>query len=43
MASQIFIENIQEYMDEQLYVLGLFLDLTKAYDVIIHEILFNKL
>jgi len=43
MASQIFIENVQESMDKQLYVLGLFFDLTKAYDVIIHEILLNKL
>ena len=30
-------------MDKQLYILGLFLGLTKAYDVINHEILFNKL
>jgi hypothetical protein len=42
-ASQICIENIQESMDKQLYILGLFFDLTKAYDVINHEILLNKL
>jgi len=30
-------------MDQQLYVLGLFFDLTKVYDVINHEILLNKL
>jgi len=43
MDSQIFIENIQESMDKHVYISGLFFDLTKAYDVIIHEILFNKL
>jgi hypothetical protein len=43
MAHQIFIENIQESMNKQLYILGLFFDLTKAYDVINHEILLNKL
>jgi hypothetical protein len=35
-ASHIFIESIQESMDKQLYILGLFFDLTKAYDVINH-------
>jgi len=35
--SQIFIENIQESMDKQLYVLGVFFYLTKVYDVINHE------
>jgi len=30
-------------MDQQLYVLHLFFDLTKVYDVINHEILLNKL
>jgi len=39
MASQIFIES----MDKQLCVLGLFFDITKAYNVINHEILLNKL
>ena len=43
MASQIFIENIQKPMNKQLCILGLFFDLTKAYDVIDHEILLNKL
>jgi len=43
MAYQIFIENIQESKNKQLYILGLFFDLTKAYDVIHHEILLNKL
>jgi hypothetical protein len=43
MASQIFIENIQESMNKQLYVLGLFFDLTKAYDVINNGTLLSKL
>ena len=43
MASQIFTENIQESTDKQLYILGLIFDLTKAYDVINHAILLNKL
>jgi len=43
MASQIFIENFYESIDKQLYVLGSFFDLTKAYDVINHEILLTKL
>ena len=30
-------------MDKHLYILGLFFDLTKAYDVINYKILFNKL
>ena len=30
MVIQLFIVNIQESMDQQLYVLGLFLDLTKC-------------
>ena len=33
---QIFIENIQVSTDKQLYILGLFFDLIKAYDVINH-------
>jgi hypothetical protein len=33
-ASQTFIEKIQEAMDRRLYVVGIFFDLTKAYDVI---------
>jgi hypothetical protein len=42
-ASQIFVEKIQESMDKQLYILGLFFDLTKAYDVINNGILPSKL
>jgi hypothetical protein len=33
---QILIENIQESIGNWLYVLGLFFDLSKAYDVINH-------
>jgi len=43
MAKLNFIENIQESVGKQLYVLGLFFDLTKAYDVTSHEILLTKL
>jgi hypothetical protein len=42
-ASQMLIENIQESMDKQLYILGLFFDPTKTYDVINHEILLTRL
>jgi hypothetical protein len=42
-ACQIFIENIQQALDNNLHVVGIFLDLTKAYDVINHSILLYKL
>jgi hypothetical protein len=42
-ASQTFIESIQEAMDRRLHVIGIFFDLTKAYDVIHHNILLDKL
>jgi hypothetical protein len=42
-ASQTFIECIQEALDEQLHVVGIFLDLTKAYDVLNHHVLLDKL
>jgi hypothetical protein len=32
-ASQTFIESIQEALDRGLHVIGLFFDLSKAYDV----------
>jgi hypothetical protein len=41
-ASQTFLEGVQEAFDRQLHVVGLFLDLSKAYDVINH-ILLDKL
>jgi hypothetical protein len=42
-ASQTFIEKTQEAMDKRLYVIGIFFDLTKAYDMIDHNILLEKL
>jgi retron-type reverse transcriptase len=42
-ASQSFIEYIQEALDNHCHVIGIFLDLTKAYDVVNHDILLNKL
>jgi hypothetical protein len=42
-ASQSFIESIQEALDSGLHSIGLFFDLSKAYDVIDHDILLDKL
>ena len=42
-ASQSFIESVQEALDNQRKVIGIFLDLSKAYDVINHETLLDKL
>ncbi|PNF28301.1 hypothetical protein B7P43_G05448, partial [Cryptotermes secundus] len=41
-ASQSFIESIPEALDNGLYAIGLFFDLSKAYDVIDHDILLEK-
>ncbi|PNF20311.1 hypothetical protein B7P43_G13693 [Cryptotermes secundus] len=41
--SQTFIESIQEAMGRRFHVIGIFFDLTKAYDVINHIILLDKL
>jgi hypothetical protein len=38
-----FIGNVQEALDRQSVVVGIFFDLTKAYDVIDHDILLEKL
>jgi hypothetical protein len=42
-ASQTFIEKVQEAMDKRLFVIGIFFNLTKAYDMIDHNILLEEL
>ena len=42
-ACHAFIETIQQALDNNLHAIGIFLDLTKAYDVINHNILLCKL
>jgi hypothetical protein len=42
-ATQTFIEDIQKALDNKLLVMGIFLDLTKAFDVINHKLLRTKL
>jgi hypothetical protein len=42
-ASQSFIESVQEALDNQIKAIGIFLDLSKAYDVINHKTLLDKL
>jgi len=42
-VSHSFIQSVQEALDKHLYALGIFLDLTKAFDVINHKRLLNKL
>jgi retron-type reverse transcriptase len=42
-ASQSFIESVQEALANQSKAIDIFLDLSKAYDVINHEILLDKL
>ena len=42
-ASHLFIESVQEALDRHLQAVGIFLDHSKAYHVIYHDILFEKL
>jgi hypothetical protein len=42
-ASHSFIESVQEALDRHLRLIGIFLDLSKAYDVVNHNMLLNKL
>jgi hypothetical protein len=42
-ACHTFLNNIQVALENELQVVGLFLDLTKAYDVLNHQILLEKL
>jgi len=42
-ACHTFIEKVQQALDNNLHAIGIFLDLTKAYDVINHDILLHKL
>ena len=42
-ASHSFIQSVQEALDKHLYAVGIFLDLSKAYDVINHKRLLDKL
>jgi hypothetical protein len=42
-ASQSFIESVQEALDNHRKAIGIFIDLSKAYDVINHKILLDKL
>jgi len=42
-ASQTFVENIQEAMNQWQHVAGIFFDLTKAYSILNHDTLLDKL
>jgi len=42
-ATQALIERIQEAIDKRFYSIGIFIDLSKAYDVLNHELLLEKL
>jgi hypothetical protein len=42
-ATQSFIEVIQESPDKELHTIGIFFDLTKAYDILNHNVLLEKL
>jgi hypothetical protein len=40
---QPFMERIQENLDKWVHTIGIFIDLTKAYDVLNHKLLLEKL
>jgi len=42
-ATQALIERIQEAIDKRMYSIGIFIDLSKAYDVLNHKLLLEKL
>jgi hypothetical protein len=37
------IERIQEALDKRIYIIGIFIDLSKGYDMLNHELLLEKL
>jgi hypothetical protein len=41
-VTQTFIENIQKVLNKKLLVMSIFLDLTKAFDVINHKLVLAK-
>jgi hypothetical protein len=42
-ARHSFIQSVQEALERHLHVVGIFLDMSKAYDVINHNMLLDKL
>jgi hypothetical protein len=42
-ASHSFVQSVQEALDKHLHAVGIFFDLSKAYDVINHKRLLDKL
>jgi len=42
-ASHSFIQSVQEALDKHLHAVGIFLNLSKAFDVVNHNRLLNKL
>jgi hypothetical protein len=42
-AVQSYIERIQKALDKRVHTIGIFIDLSKAYDVLNHNLLLEKL
>ena len=42
-ATHAFLENIQKAIEKKIHLIGIFFDLSKAYDVLDHKILLFKL